>query len=414
MPSRSRLYCLAPVGKGTSSVESLTSYIHRLAWTYRVTPRTLVRLEVVPHLTGPHQLRSSPHRLGSFGRGTSMSVNGTGEIAVDWSDTLGQLTMRSDLRNLTLHPWASGLPAFGLLRAHPAWCPVCYHAWQEQAFPLYQPLVWMLQVVKICPRHKQWLEDHCPSCQKHQSAIGANMHLGHCTQCARWLGMQPGTRREKEISNEMLCWQEWVVSTVGELHQVSVFSGSLSWESFLEGLATCAKIVGNINRLAHVADVSYPVLSKWLSRTRAPSFEVMLQCCYVLGVSPLHLMADDPVLLRNVLDAREPRGKPLPKRSISAPVDSERALALIQAVLDGREQLLSVHQIEQHLGLGSHILQKKFPQECAMLVAKYRAYRNERARQRIAQTCTAVRQATLTLYEQGVTPTWKRVTTQLA
>jgi hypothetical protein len=126
------------------------------------------------------------------------------------------------------------------------------------------------------------------------------------------------------------------------------------------------------------------------------------------------LIGDDPVLLRTALEARVPHGKPLPKRSISAPVDQGRVLAFLQAVLDGREQLLSVHQIEQHLGLGSHVLQKKFPQECALLVAKHRAYRNERARQRIAQTCTAVRQATLTVYEQGVTPTWKRVTAQLA
>lgn len=343
-----------------------------------------------------------------------MSVNGTGEIAVDWADTLGQLTLRSDLRCLTLHPWAGGLPAFGLLRAHPAWCRACDREWQEQEFPLYQPLAWMLQVVKSCPRHGQWLEDRCPSCQKHQSAIGANRHVGHCTQCDHWLGMQPDTMMEKEVNDDVLSWQEWVVSTVGELHQASVFSRSLSWEAFLEGLASCSKMVGGISHLAHIADVSYPVLSKWLSRTRAPSLEMMLQCCYVLGISPLQLMTDDPVLLRTIWNAREPHGKPLPRRSISGPVDSEQALTFMQAVLDGREPLLSINQIEQHLGLGSHILQKKFPQACAMLVAKHRAYRNERARQRIAQTCTAVRQATLTVYAQGVTPTWKRVTTQLA
>src|SRR6266849_4235116 len=214
MPSRCRRSCLVAMGKGPSAVESLTRYIHRLAWTYRVTPRPLVRLEVIAHLTGSHQLRSFPHRLGSFGRGTSMSVNGTGEIAVDWSETLGQLTMRSDLGNVTLHPWASGLPAFGLLRAHRA----CAHEWQEQAVPLYPPLVWMLQGVKSCPGHKRWREDLCPFCHKHQSAIGANLPLGDCTQCAHWLGIQPDTMRGKESNDELLSWQEGVVSRGGELH----------------------------------------------------------------------------------------------------------------------------------------------------------------------------------------------------
>ncbi len=39
MPPRSRLYCLAPLGMGTVEIESLTSYIQRLAWAYRVNPR---------------------------------------------------------------------------------------------------------------------------------------------------------------------------------------------------------------------------------------------------------------------------------------------------------------------------------------------------------------------------------------
>ena len=43
-----------------------------------------------------------------------MSINGIGEVAQDWAEVLEQLTMRSDLRFLTLRPWADGLPAWGL------------------------------------------------------------------------------------------------------------------------------------------------------------------------------------------------------------------------------------------------------------------------------------------------------------
>ena len=50
IPPRSRLYCLSPLGVGTLWTESLTSYINRLAWTYRVSPRVLVAQEVVPQL----------------------------------------------------------------------------------------------------------------------------------------------------------------------------------------------------------------------------------------------------------------------------------------------------------------------------------------------------------------------------
>lgn len=43
-------------------------------------------------------------------------------------------------------------------------------------------------------------------------------------------------------------------------------------------------------------------------------------------------------------------------------------MAFIQAVLDGREPLFAVHQIEQHLGLGSHVLQKSFPKNVRCLL----------------------------------------------
>src|SRR6266568_2377770 len=114
MPPRSELYCLAPLGVGTVEVESLTSYIQRLAWAYRVNPRVLVAEVLLPHLRNMYY--SDPGRLGSFSRTRSMSINGIGEVARDWAETLEQLTMRSDLRLLTLHPWADGLPAWGLLR----------------------------------------------------------------------------------------------------------------------------------------------------------------------------------------------------------------------------------------------------------------------------------------------------------
>ena len=47
---RSRLYALAPREVGTVWGESLVSYISRLGWVHRVTPRALVAREIVPRL----------------------------------------------------------------------------------------------------------------------------------------------------------------------------------------------------------------------------------------------------------------------------------------------------------------------------------------------------------------------------
>src|SRR5437867_890615 len=81
MPPRSKLYCLAPLGMGTVEIESLTSYIQRLAWAYRVNPRVLVAEVILPHLS--NRSYPDPDHLGSFSRTRSMSINGVGEVARD-------------------------------------------------------------------------------------------------------------------------------------------------------------------------------------------------------------------------------------------------------------------------------------------------------------------------------------------
>src|SRR5712692_11097040 len=86
MPPRSELYCLAPLGVGTVEVESLTSYIQRLAWAYRVNPRVLVAEVILPRL-GQSYYSDLAH-LGRFRRKSSMSINGDGEVARDWARKL--------------------------------------------------------------------------------------------------------------------------------------------------------------------------------------------------------------------------------------------------------------------------------------------------------------------------------------
>jgi len=156
---------------------------------HHVSPRALAAQEIVPRLSDryPHQ------HLAAFSRGTSIHINGMGNAAQEWAALLEQLTLRSDLHQLTLHWWLGDSFSRGHLRTYPAWCTACYTAWTEQALPLYQPLLWMLRVVKLCPRHQRWLQDRCSHCRNYQSVIASKKMLcGYCTQCNTWLGMAPG------------------------------------------------------------------------------------------------------------------------------------------------------------------------------------------------------------------------------
>ena len=413
MPPRSRLYHLPPFGVGTLWVESLTSYINRLAWTYRVSPRVLVAQEIDPLLSSEYQVHSSV-QLATFSRSGAMGMNGTGNLAVAWSTTLEGLTMRPDLHLLILRSWLGDLPSRGHLRTKLAWCPLCYTEWREQEHPIYQPLLWMLQLATMCPRHQVRLEDRCPHCQKHQSILTLKTAPGHCTQCHTWLGKP----LDAVVEQETIQWQEWVIHSLEELRREYVNAGVLPWERFFANLALCLKERGICSKLADRTGFCRDVFYLWVGRknrsyAHSPSLETIFEFCYACDVTPLQVMETADTLLQIVRDETQLRQR-RPHRFTRSRVDRERCLELIQAVLDGQEEPLGAYQVARRLGYEAHQLVYHFPQECEQLTQRAQVYRRQRREKREAQVCEEVRQAVIALHEQGIFPTHHKVRTLLS
>src|SRR6266566_5087576 len=79
IPPRSRLYHLEPIGIGTPYVESLTSYVARLAAAHSVHPRDLLIHELAPHLSQLIHLETQEVKRGTMSPffGNSAALNGT-------------------------------------------------------------------------------------------------------------------------------------------------------------------------------------------------------------------------------------------------------------------------------------------------------------------------------------------------
>src|SRR5260221_12715536 len=101
---RSRLYHLEPIGIETPIVESLTSYIVRLAREYRISPRTLVIQEILPLLKISVEVNAENHL--AWLRDTT-GINGVTFLVNDWVQALEQLTLHTDLRFLTMLTWSN-------------------------------------------------------------------------------------------------------------------------------------------------------------------------------------------------------------------------------------------------------------------------------------------------------------------
>ena len=272
----------------------------------------------------------------------------------------------------------------------------------------------MFQVVTVCLRHKRRLEQQCLYCQRKQSVIPASAHPGCCTQCKNWLGISLDSESESEVDEETLEWQQWVLKTIEELRNASATSGLLPWEQIANGLVHCSEIVGSSKQLASLAGISKQLLSSWQNGKQTPSFERMLEFCYVLDISPLQLITKNKEALKEAVQTREIHRQLRSKHFSLHPVNREQALALIHEVVDGREAAMGVRELERRLGLGARTLIYHFPQECALVTTQYRAYRAEQARQRIEQGCSEIRQTTLKLYTEGTHPSALRVASMLS
>ena len=157
--SPSRLFHLEPIGIGTFYVESLTSYVARLAEAHSVPPGTLLAIEVKPMVR--HSNAHTPQVdsiVALYAQDSVKALNGTQAGAKQLVKALEALTKRNDLKFLTMLPWAEVFPVLGLLKHFHTWCPYCYQEWLNNKQVIYSPLLWALKPVKICPIHHQLLE----------------------------------------------------------------------------------------------------------------------------------------------------------------------------------------------------------------------------------------------------------------
>ena len=190
LASRSYLYSLLPIGRGGPLVESLTSYIQRLAEAHAVETGALVNHELrlrVPFAKGnrPGQIPSMPPYPFYL---EAYRLNGTGDRTRLWVAALEELTQVRRLDVLTILPWADAIDCRHLLRTNRAWCSSCYEAWLSSGHPVYEPLLWMLQVVTVCSDHLQSLDCLCPVCGRKQYVLSYKARPGHCSRCQSWLG----------------------------------------------------------------------------------------------------------------------------------------------------------------------------------------------------------------------------------
>ena len=361
----SLLYALTPRGLGTPYVESLSSYVMRLAEAHVVSVWRLILL-----------VRSQvcSDRLSRPSMRYAYPANGLGKGAEILRQSFEATTGRSDLRPLTLSALQGSVSKVDIFRATEAWCPGCLEQWRAEGVPIYSPLLWAVRVVAVCPAHASPLVDRCPHCHSQFTPLRAGARPGYCSICSRWLGSLdlplPKDCLDEQPYNLWSCkGVGQVLAALPDLQRVELHA------ELIRNLQRCLEQSKGSTReyLASLAGAAGCAFTHWVSGRLKPRLDHLCRLSYHLKLPLLTLFTGVPAQWRGPESSR-------------AQVDSRSGTCWAQPVIERSElrRILteclreepppSVAEIARRLEFRSDdTLKLREPALCRQIVARRRA-----------------------------------------
>ena len=379
LPPRSRLCPLEAIGLGTPFVESLSSYVVRLADAHAVSVGDLVG-RVLSH-AAPKPLTSfarfmKENRANSHGfHARKYAINGFGESSGKWIEALERTTLRMKLRFLTLSPFDGVFSRQGVSRDMRAWCPRCYDDWRNSDAVIYEPLLWSIGIVTLCSRHLVPLIEQCPHCHHRSKPLTVFSRPGLCSRCHEWLGVPSAASPESGVSGQPTDNDNalWRAETIGELMANAPRLDSPSLHSVLiTNLRACIDAVagGNVDGFASACHVSRTPLDFHLSGRNVPTIDFLLRICWQLRIPITAFLEKDSGRADAYWEQARQSVDTLQMASAFRDVEQVR-LALLRA--DEEQPVPSLTEIAKRLGYkGTERLYQVDRDLCKRLSAKYR------------------------------------------
>lgn len=348
------------------------------------------------------------------------TINSSGALATDWVQVLEALTLRSDLRYLTLLTWNDILTPVGLVRSTKAWCSACFEEWHIAGHVVYEPLLWTLQVVTVCPHHHRRLEHRCPhvGCNRLLPWLARRAQPGYCSYCEKWLGtlVESDPEEDERLDEEGIAQQNWVAENVGELITIAPWVLSPPLKQRIARVVTCCierVTSGNLSAFARMLRIPEHLLKNWRSRNDIPTLSNLLRLCYGLGISLRTFLLEEEKSL--VIDSKVFKPWSLwdqyPKKDWQ-PLQLDTIQGILEAAL-AREPPPPLEEVAKQLGYRSpRFLYDYFSDLTRAISARYLSYRRMERQRRITQLREQVREGAIKLHTMGIYPGKQRFAEQ--
>ena len=172
---------------------------------------------------------------------------------------------------------------------------------------------------------------------------------------------------------------------------------------------------GKISVLAGRLHLSRRTIRDWKRGLQLPQLESLLQCCYLLGASPLDLFnVRTPMstgVSENISAAQvEVRGKVKKRYRVLNVEEIRKELEDELLMPEGPPSPMS--SVARRLHYDHSFLRRHFPDLCRAISDRYRIYRRKKREERKQRILDEVRQATFSVHAQELYPSQERVRLQ--
>jgi len=377
-----RLFYLAPLGASSVEVESLTSYVRRLALAHVVSSTTLIR----DLLLKPQRLANARINLMFEPSRSTESLNGSSAASRLVVSGLEALTGRRDLGITTFGAVTDAIELGAAFRTFRAWCPMCLRADQP-----YDRLAWSLSVWRICAIHGLPLRDHCGQCGARHRPLSPRATPHVCPGCGAPFGQYTSAETSRSDDSQRIAERLLVLQSKGR---------HLDREASMLMFCAAAKSIGGLRPLARRSGISPSELAAVVSGHVRPNLATFTRCsiAFPQALEQLDWAAPARTTAQFVGRWRAEQGS----RPI-VPQIKDRLHAVLK-LPDGR--LPSVRSFARSCGTTPAYLRAALPTETGQLVRRRTQAVRQRRSDREARLALMV---TSTLREMAVQgPFWSR------
>lgn len=403
---RTKLYQLKPMGLETSCIESLTSYLVRLSDTHKFYPSSLLSYIVAPVLNKEFLINSVKRGGNRFYDG-ARTINAFEQNAIDMVTVLEDLTGVQHLDQLTLMGLKEVIPSRYLLKKQLSWCPACYEEQMNNEESYYNPLLWHLEVVKVCLKHKCRLEIHCPSCNKNLPILHRKSQNGYCVYCNTWLGIEKGNNQD--LHNLELNYKITLIAEQFINHKEEI-SVSGNRQQIIKNLNYLVETYeqGNLQRFAKNLNLAKTTLWDWCKGKVLPPLPRIFEICSLFDISPVDFYTQDISANKNLITLNveillRNRGT----REIR--FDCTKALSILREYASNSERIISMTELAKLIGYPKRTLYEHFPDLCKIISAKNKEFIKRRTKQAYEDNCLIIDNCVEILGKHGVYPSRRKI-----